>query len=73
MIADWSARADSYLANRAMIREDIKSGVDAWTVAHCIGATREAYGADRDILDAHIQTALARVFPQAVFKDAKRY
>lgn len=53
--------------------DDVKTGVDAWAVAHRVGITNEAYAMSRDIHDAHIQTALEKIFPNAVFKDAKRY
>lgn len=50
----------------------IKSGKDAWTIAHRVGITREAYK-DPTITDGHIQTALERIFPNAVFEDRKVY
>jgi len=50
----------------------VQSGVDAWTIAHRAGITREAY-VDRDVTDGHIQTALEKIFPNAVFKDRKTY
>jgi hypothetical protein len=70
---DYTTRADSWLAARGNARADIKTGRDAWTVAHGAGITSHAYDLARDITDAHIQTALERVFPHAVFHDAKRY
>ena len=54
-------------------RYSIVSGVDAWTVAGRAGITRHAYDLGRDIHDAHIQTALQVIFPNAVFKDRKVY
>lgn len=50
----------------------VKTGSDAWAIASRCGILEEAYR-DRDIVDAHIQTALQKIFPNAVFKDAKRY
>lgn len=50
----------------------ITTGRDAWAVAHRCGITEEAYR-DCDVTDAHIQTALKAVFPNAIFKDKKRY
>ena len=70
---DYIARADSWLAARGYIRADIKTGRDAWAVAHGSGITSHAYGLSRDVIDAHIQTALERVFPHAVFNDKRRY
>lgn len=66
-IADWTARADAVID-----RATVVTGVSAWNVAHNLGFTNEAYK-DRDILDAHIQTALEKVFPNAVFRDKKVY
>ena len=54
-------------------REDIKTGKDAWTIAHRAGVMMQCYDLGRDIVDAHIQTMLQRIFPNAVFHDAKRY
>lgn len=71
-IEDWKARANGWLASQGLNRRNIATGLDAWTVAHNCKFTREAY-ADPSIADAHIQTALETVFPNAVFKDAKRY
>lgn len=53
--------------------EHVILGRDAWTVAHRAGICAEAYAMSRDIHDAHIQTALEKIFPNVVFKDAKRY
>lgn len=69
----WSADAERYLIDtHGITRAGVRTGVDAWSVAHRIGITREACE-DRTVTDAHIQTALERVFPNAVFRDAKRY
>ena len=51
---------------------DIKTGRDAWSIAHRAGIVRDAY-ADREIVDAHIQTALEKIFPNADFLDKKIY
>jgi hypothetical protein len=71
---DWSNRAAAWLAANApqLTRESIATGRDAWTVAHRAGLTAEAYE-DRNVTDAHIQTALENIFPNAVFQDRKRY
>lgn len=50
----------------------VLTGRDAWAIAHKCGITDEAYR-DRSVVDAHIQTALEQIFPNAVFRDAKRY
>jgi len=69
----WCERAERYLVdNHGITRGGIQHGVDAWAVAGKIGLLREAYE-DRTVLDAHIQTALQRVFPNCAFRDAKVY
>ena len=72
-LSDYIARADSWLAARGYARADIRTGRDAWAVAHGSGITSHAYALSRDIVDAHVQTALERIFPNAVFRDAKHY
>jgi hypothetical protein len=75
-VTAWRARCEDWLAAHPTVRAtlaDIKTGRDAWTVGHCSGVVREAYDMGRDIHDAHIQTALQAIFPNAVFRDAKRY
>jgi hypothetical protein len=72
-VARWIADAERYLIdNHGITRAGIKTGVDAWSIAHRCGITQEAY-ADRKVTDGHIQTALERVFPAAVFRDRKVY
>lgn len=51
---------------------DVKTGSDAWAIASRSGILHVAYQ-DRSVTDAHIQTALEAIFPNAVFKDRKRY
>lgn len=65
-IADW---LDYY---HKLPLTAIKSGKDAWTIAHRVGITREAYN-DPTVTDGHIQTALERIFPNAAFEDRKVY
>lgn len=43
------------------------------SVAHGAGICREAYDAGREVTDAHIVTALKRIFPNATFVDKYRY
>lgn len=71
-VEKWTDLATKFLSERKLKLEDVKTGADAWTVASRCGITDEAYK-DREITDAHIQTALARIFPNAKFKDSKRY
>ena len=72
----WLARAAQWLTDNVSpvtACTDVKTGRDAWTVAHGAGLCREAYDMARGIHDAHIQTALQAIFPNAVFRDAKKY
>lgn len=74
-VSQWASKASAWLAantSPALTVNDIATGIDAWTVAHRSGITNAAYE-DRNAVDAHIQTALQSIFPNAVFKDAKRY
>lgn len=71
-VAQWREAASSFLTAYNLTPDDIKSGRDAWTVASRAGITQHAYE-DRAVKDGHIQTALQRVFPNAVFKDKKVY
>jgi hypothetical protein len=73
-LVDWTRRAEEWLEANApqLTRESVTIGRDAWTVAHRAGIINEAY-ADRNVTDAHIQTALEKIFPNAAFKDKKRY
>ena len=74
-LMQWKREADAFCATHSLTRDDIKTGVDAWAVAHKTGMTRTAYDLPRSlgVNDAHIQTVLEAIFPNAVFKDAKRY
>lgn len=69
----WEGLAREWLrANTGLEPMSIRTGIDAWTVAQCCGIIREAY-VDPTVVDAHIQTALEKIFPNAQFRDAKRY
>ncbi len=69
----WRGMASDWLSHAGkMTCADITTGKDAWTVAHRAGITNEAYE-DRSVVDAHIQTALESIFPNAVFRDKKVY
>lgn len=72
MVQGWINRADAFCQSKGVVRSDVVVGREAWDVAHHLGFTNEAYK-DRTVVDAHIQTALERVFPNVVFKDPKRY
>jgi hypothetical protein len=68
----FKAMAKEFLEARGLFLTDIETGRDAWTVAHQSGIISEAY-TDRTVVDGHVQTALESIFPNAVFKDPKRY
>lgn len=74
-LAQWTKDADGFCAQHNLTRDDIKTGVDAWAVAHKTGMTKTAYDLPRslNVVDAHIQSVLEVIFPNAVFKDKKRY
>lgn len=69
----WTRRVDDDLRLLGLGRGQILHGVDAWRIAHRTRITHDAYDMSRDVTDAHIQTALQRIFPRCVFKDPKRY
>lgn len=69
----YKESAKNFANSNGIKLEDIKTGCDAWTVAHKSGITRHAYGVSRDVCDAHIQTALEKIMLNAVFKDKKVY
>ncbi len=69
MLERWRRYATLLLAERGFVVDDVKTGVDAWNVAHKLGIPEEAYHVDGSINDAHIETALRQIFPQAVFRE----
>ena len=73
-VSRWRGVCRGWLEQNArhLTLADIDTGINAWAVAHRSGITKEAYQ-DRNITDGHIQTALQRIFPNAVFKDKKVY
>lgn len=71
-IEKFRQRATEFLADQGYTCADITVGSDAWRIAHLSGITNECYK-DRDCVDAHIKTALAKIFPNAVFKDKYSY
>jgi hypothetical protein len=66
-------QAEGFLTLRGYSIDDVKLGSDAWTVAHNVGFASYCYDLGRDIYDAHIVTAMKKVFPNAVFKDRYSY
>ena len=73
VIETWKADIAEWLEyHHGLPLTAVKTGTDAWAIAHRVGITREAYN-DPTVTDGHIQTALVRIFPNAVFKDCKVY
>lgn len=68
----WATMAADCLGQRGYDLYDVKFGSEAWSVAHTAGITKEAYE-DRSVVDAHIVSALRKIFPNAVFKDKYIY
>lgn len=74
-IKRWERMASDWLIAHTSTSIDVANvltGRDAWTVAARCGITAEAYRDDK-VTDGHIQTALERIFPNAVFQDKKLY
>ena len=74
-LPDFTTRVEQWFETNAphLTREAVTAGRDAWFIAHRTGIVRASYDVGRDVVDAHIQTALQRIFPNVVFLDAKRY
>jgi len=72
-IPQYREWADARLAVSHRSRDQIKSGREAWHLAHTSDILDHAYAQGRDVTDGHIQTALERVFPNALFLDKKVY
>jgi hypothetical protein len=68
----WRTLARDYMGNLESTPERIWTGREAWVIADRVGISREAYQ-DRTITDGHIQTALEKIFPNAMFLDRKAY
>lgn len=79
-IEQFKSLADIWLAERDLSRGQVTAGTDAWHIAFKAGITDICYGnTSKDLpgiencVDAHIQTALQKVFPNVVFRDKKVY
>ena len=72
-LEQYRTMAETYLTSKGYTLADVKTGADAWNVAHYSGIARDAYDVSREITDAHIKTVLARIMPNAVFKDKYHY
>ena len=72
-VLDWKNKAERYVIdNHGITLQGIKTGVDAWEIAHRCGITSDAYK-DYTVVDAHIVTALKQIFLSAVFTDKYSY
>lgn len=73
-IDEWTRVIDVWMLAHPPIRlrEEVKTGAEAWAIASRCGVTRDAY-TDLSVTDGHIQTALEKIFPNAVFLDSKVY
>lgn len=73
-ISRWTDSVNDWLfaAGDPGNNKDVFLGAEAWIIAHRVGITREAYK-DESVVDAHIKTALQKIFPNAVFKDKYSY
>ena len=70
---EYRALAEKFLSDNGHKLTDVKTGSDAWRVAHSSGICRDAYDSSRDITDAHIVTVLKRIMPNAEFRDKYRH
>lgn len=80
LAADWLADGSKFADGKGRSLADIKTGADAWHIASRAGITDICYGNTAkdlpgipDCHDAHIKTALAKVFPNAEFADKYSY
>lgn len=73
MITDYLADGSNFKDGLPKSVDIILTGSAAWEVGHRSGAVNFLYEASRDIVDAHIKTALAKIFPNAIFKDKYSY
>lgn len=71
-VETYRKQVSQWLALNApdLTSEAVNTGLLAWAVAHRAGIVSDAYAISRDVYDSHIQTALKRIFPNAVFKDS---
>ena len=73
-VTRWAAMVDAWFveAQDPGQAKDVYLGAEAWTIAHLVGITNEAY-ADCSVVDAHIVTVLKQIFPNAKFFDKYAY
>lgn len=73
VIDQWTLMVERFIIDHYGIsRMGVRVGADAWELVHRSGIVREAYK-DRTVVDAHIVTALKKIFPNAIFKDKYQY
>ena len=67
MLERWEKYSELYCRDFGKTCDDVKTGLQAWNIAHALGIPKEAYHVDDSINDAHIETALGRIFKNAIF------
>ena len=72
MLARWRKYCALYVHDlgHGQTVDDVTSGACAWMIAHKVDIPREAYHVGMN--DAHIATALRRIFPNATFTGKER-
>lgn len=65
----WLADGSRFVDGQPRYIEDVTVGACAWDVAHRCGILRECWALGCN--DAHIRSALKRIFPNAVFREDK--
>lgn len=80
LAVEWLADGSKFADGKGRTLADVKTGRDAWHIASRAGITDICYGNTAkdlpgipDCHDAHIKTALAKVFPNAEFADKYSY
>lgn len=68
-IGMWTEEADSWLAERGLMRSDVKTGSEAWRIAGYTEMLTPLYRSNPRVSDGEIQAGLQLVFPNAVFKN----
>jgi hypothetical protein len=65
MLARWKKFCDLRSRELGYRLETVDTPRLAWNIAHQLEIPKEAYHVDDSINDAHIETALKRIFPNA--------
>ena len=80
MVETFMSNGDNRTDGQPKALSLVTTGSQAWDLAHRAGVTSYCYGDTSkdlpgipDCVDAHIKTALAAIFPNAVFADKYSY